>query len=419
MSTAENISLLKVPPHSLEAEQAVLGTMLVEPSAKAQVAISADDLYRSDHRIIYRAMQSLDAIDVVTVAEALDLAGELENVGGMDYLMQLADVPSTANIKQYCKIVRDRAKLRAGISLGHEIADAGFRGDLEGMWSAASRIKDVGAGETGGFHLRDLVKDVLTWHDDFKAGKIFTIKTGIYDLDRLTSGLFPGNQTVLAARTSVGKTATAMNIAVGANCPVEFVSCEQSTLELAQRAVAMICRVPQTNLRGGRLLDHDRQKITSLKDIPDVHITDRASPHIDEVEQIIRRAVYDRNCKLAIVDYLQYVRANPDKRYEEVGEVSRRLKALSKELNIHILALAQLNRQAEGREPSIADLRECGDIEQDADNIILLYKESDNAEEIKVIMGKNRHGPKGFTKVGWHGSTMRIVNLDSTYGAVQ
>lgn len=403
---ADNVTPLRMPPHSLDAERSVLGAILIDPLCLRRIDLEDDDFYLGKHRSIFRAMKTCSEIDVITVAEAL---GDEVDMVGMDYLTSLTDTPTSKNVASYATIVKDKSLARQGYTACHAISQAALDGDLEGMWSAVADFQTLAKPSGSGGWLKDMIPDVLKFADDIKSGRIKPVMTGFPGMDNMTSGFFPGDFTVIAARTSVGKTATALNFAMGAGVPAEFITAEQSTLQLAQRCLAAMTQVPLVGIRKGTLLDFHRRQIETAVNVPQVHFTDKSAPTIAQVENIIRNAVYNLGCKIVYLDYIQYVRCpGKDSRYLEIGEVSRRLKAIAKECDVHVVGLAQLNRKAEGREPSISDLRECGDIEQDADNIILLYKEAPEAKEIKAFMGKNRHGALSATEFYWHGATMRL-----------
>ncbi len=439
---------LRLPPQSLEAEQSVLGGLMLDNQAIDEITeiVSGDDFYRSDHRAVFRAICNLteqnDPADVVTVSEWLDNLGELESVGGLAYLGQLAQsTPNTANVAAYARIVRERAILRRLIAAANEIVGQSYnpegRTPAEVLDHAEQLIFDIAQRDIhrgGGFMLiKGLLKQTLDQVEQlFSAKKTVTgVATGFHDLDAMTSGLQPGDLVVVAGRPSMGKTALAMNFiehaAIELDLPVAMFSMEMPGSQLAMRMLASLSRVNAQRLRTGRLHDDDWPRLTStmsmLQDKP-IYIDDTPALTPLELRTRARRLVRERGLGMIVVDYLQLMQAHDsnENRATEISNITRSLKILAKELKVPLVALSQLNRSLESRtdkRPVMSDLRESGAIEQDADVIFFIYRDEVYNEEspdkgaAEIIIGKQRNGPVGKVKLTFLGEYTRFENFAS------
>ncbi len=445
-------SELKTPPHSIEAEQAVLGGLMLSTEAWDQVAdrVSEDDFYIKDHRLIFRAIGALaDAgkpRDVVTLSEWLKQRDELEQVGGMVFLGTLVkDTPSAANVKAYADIVRERSVIRQMIQTGEEIAASGYEsGDhsvkdlLDAAESKIFRIAEQGIKGAKAFkNIKELLSQAVDRIDDLfnKDDPITGIPTGFDKLDEMTSGLQNSDLVVVAGRPSMGKTSFVMNIAENAairhKLPVAVFSMEMSGEQLAMRMISSLGRLNQQNLRTGRLEDADWPRITSaiamLSEAP-VFVDDTPALSPTDLRARARRIKREHDLGLVIVDYLQLmsVPQTKDNRANEISEISRALKGLAKELNIPVIALSQLNRSLEQRpdkRPVMSDLRESGAIEQDADVIAFIYRDEVYNEEspdkgtAEILIRKQRNGPTGMCRLTFLGQYTKFENyVPEMYG---
>ncbi|HET7833508.1 MAG TPA: replicative DNA helicase [Gallionella sp.] len=445
------IDQIKLPPHSVEAEQSVLGGLLLESSALDKVGdlITEEDFYRQEHRLIYRQIVRLSEqakpVDVITVAEALEIAGELERVGGLPYLGSLAqNVPSAANIRRYGEIVRERSIMRKLVEVGSDIAGSAYnpagRDAAQLLDEAESKVFEIAeAGSRGkqGFFpmpplLTQVVERIETLYSRDNHSDVTGVATGFTDLDRMTSGLQPGDLIIVAGRPSMGKTAfsinIAENIALDSNKPVAIFSMEMGAAQLAMRMLGSVGKLNQHDLRTGRLQDDDWGRLTHalgrLNDAP-IYIDESAALSALELRARSRRLHRQNNgLGLIVVDYLQLMSSNAGKNSEnratEISEMSRSLKALAKELHVPLIALSQLNRSLEQRpnkRPVMSDLRESGAIEQDADLILFIYRDevynSDSPDKGKaeIIIGKQRNGPIGKVELAFRGEYTRFENL--------
>ncbi len=443
------VDVLKLPPHSVEAEQSVLGGLLLDNNAWDKIAdlIREADFYRADHRLIYRHISKLIELmrpaDVVTVSENLQSSNELAEAGGTEYLNALArNTPSAANIRRYAEIVRDRSVLRNLVEVATDIAESAYSpmGKDAGTLvdEAESKIFAISeAGERGkqGFVampplLTQVVERIdLLYHRD-NPSDITGVPTGFSDLDRLTSGLQPGDLVIVAGRPSMGKTAFALNIgehvALSAGLPVGVFSMEMSGPQLVMRLLGSVGRLDQHRVRTGRLEDDDWRRLTDavgkLNEAP-IHIDETAALNALELRARARRLhrQYGR-LGLIIVDYLQLMSASSqgENRATEISEISRSLKALAKELQVPVMALSQLNRSLEQRpnkRPVMSDLRESGAIEQDADIIFFIYRDevynpdSSDKGRAEIIIGKQRNGPIGTVTLTFQGEYTRFTNF--------
>jgi len=439
---------LRVPPHSIEAEQSVLGGLLLDNTAWDRVGdvIAVDDFYRDDHRRIFRHIARLieqaKPADVVTVAESIESSEDKDKTGGITYLGQLAqNTPSAHNIRRYAEIVRERAVMRKLVTVGGEIADSALNPAgkdvgqlLDEAESKVFEIAEAGSRGREGFKdIHQLLSQVMErvdmlYHRD-NPSDITGIPTGFHDVDQMTSGLQEGDLVVVAGRPSMGKTAFALNIgehvAVENRLPVAVFSMEMAGTQLATRMLGSIGRLDQHKLRTGRLSDEDWTKLTNavgrLHDAP-IHIDESAALNALEVRARARR-LHRQYGKLGliIVDYLQLMSASSqgENRATEISEISRSLKALAKELRVPVVALSQLNRALEQRpnkRPVMSDLRESGAIEQDADLILFIYRDevynpdSPDKGRAEIIIGKQRNGPIGMVNLTFLGQYTRFEN---------
>jgi len=442
---------LRVPPHSLESEQSVLGALMLDNNAWDRIAdvISASDFYRYDHRYIFEAIVSLInrciPADVITVFEQLQMRGKAEE-GTLQYLNLIAQsTPSSGNIHRYAGVVRNRGILRRLIDVTNEIADQAYRpngkDEMAILDEAEAKILAIaearGTKEGGAKSLQPLLAQVVDRVDELynreDQSEVTGVPTGFTDLDSMTTGLQPGDLIVVAGRPSMGKTAFAVNIgenvAVEAGKTVLIFSMEMSGAQLATRLLGSAGKIDQQRLRTGRLeeadwprLTHGIQKLTDTN----VFIDEDGSLSPGEVRARARRvARQNGGLGLIIVDYMQLMvgttksQGGQDNRANEVSEISRALKGLAKELNCPVMALSQLNRSLENRpnkRPVMADLRESGAIEQDADVILFIYRDevydpgSPDKGTAEIIIGKQRNGPTGIVRLSWMPEFTKFAN---------
>lgn len=438
---------LKVPPHDLEAEQAVLGGLMLDNSAWDQVADSLheEDFYRREHRLVYRAMAELadagNPMDVVTLSGRLRQQGRLDDAGGLSYLGGIArETPSAANIRAYAGIVRERSVLRQLIRAGSDVADAAFNPQgrsSENLLDYAEQTIFAIAEQTGrhrqGFvGMRELMPQVIDRIDAlYRTQEAVTgLPTGFDDLDDLTSGLQNGDLIIVAGRPSMGKTTFAMNIVehvvMHRQLPVAVFSMEMPADALAMRMLASLGRVQLQRVRSGRLQDDDWPRLTStmslLAEAP-LFVDDSPGLSPTDVRARARRLQREHDgLGMIVVDYLQLMQSPGfrENRAGELSEISRGLKALAKELNAPVMALSQLNRSLEQRpnkRPIMSDLRESGAIEQDADLIAFIYRDEVYNEDspdkgvAELIIGKQRQGPIGTVRLTFLGEYTRFENF--------
>ncbi len=445
----DEVSRLRVPPHSVEAEQSVLGGLLIDNLAwdRAGDLLTDGDFYRHEHRLIYAAIGALvgqsKPADVITVFEQLQGLGKAQDVGGLAYLNALAQsVPSAANMRRYAEIVRERSILRKLIAASDDIATSAFNPQgrqvstvLDEAESKIFQIGEEGSRQKQGFQgidklVVDLIDRVQELHDN-GAEEVTGVRTGFYDLDRQTAGLQKGDLIVLAARPSMGKTAFALNIAenvaVHEGLPVLVFSMEMGAAQLALRLVGSLGRINQQNLRTGRLDGGEWERLTEA-----VEKLGQVQLYIDETAGLTSSELRARARRMArqfgtlgliVIDYLQLMSgssSSEENRATELGEISRGLKALAKELQCPVVALSQLNRSVEQRNdkrPMMSDLRESGAIEQDADIIMFIYrddyynKDSKEPGVSEIIVAKQRNGPVGTVKLTFLKPQTRFENL--------
>lgn len=444
----QQVDAIKLPPHSIESEQSVLGGLMLDNKSWDRVAESvvAQDFYSHQHRKIFEVIAQLaeqgSPVDLITVTEALEQLGQLTEVGGFAYLGEIAkNTPSAANIVAYAQIVRERAVVRELIGVAHDIADAGY--DPQGRTSAelldfaeskVFKIAETRANDSEG--PRDL-NDILTTTVDkieqlYKTPNngITGVSTGFKDIDKMTSGMQPTDLVIVAARPSMGKTTFAMNLCENAalmqDKPVLIFSLEMPSESIMMRMLASLSRVNQTKVRTGDLDDEDWARISStmsmLIEKGKMFIDDGSGLTPTEVRSRARRVARDNGgLSMIMIDYLQLMQVPglADNRTLEISEISRSLKALAKELNCPVVALSQLNRSLEQRadkRPINSDLRESGAIEQDADLIMFIYRDevynedSQDKGTAEIIIGKQRNGPIGKCRVTFQGEYSRFDN---------
>lgn len=441
---------LKTPPHSVEAEQAVLGGLLLSPRAWEQVAdqLTEEDFYREDHRVIFRAVSELNQLgrpcDAVTVSEWFEAHGNADLVDGGGYITRLASgTPSAANVHAYAGIVREKSILRQLIDAGTALTTAGFNSDgreskelLEDAERLVFAIADRGArGKSGFVPIQETIKEAIDLIQELhlKQGEVTGVATGFHDFDKVTAGLQDSDLIVVAGRPAMGKTTFAMNIAEHAaiqhGVPVAIFSMEMSRRQLVMRLFSSLGQIEQGRLRTGALTDQDWPKLTSA-----THLLHKSKIFIDETPSLspsdlrarARRLKREHNIGLIVVDYLQLmtVPGTRENRATEIAEISRGLKAVAKELSLPVVALSQLNRSLEQRpdkRPMMADLRESGSIEQDADLIVFIYRDEqynkDTAEKGKaeIIIGKHRNGETRTVNLTFQGRWLRFVNFAPEY----
>jgi len=439
------VDVLRVPPHSIEAEQSVLGGLMLVGEAWDQVAdrLVEEDFYRREHRLIFRAIGQLagagQPCDAVTLGEWFERHGETANVGGVAYLAELANnTPSAANIAAYADIVRDKSVLRKLIEAGTQIAGDGFnpegRGTPEILETAEQRVfKIAEAGARGRKQVvpvRQSVKEAVELLAQRYAnrGQLNGLTTGFKDLDDLTSGMQRQDLVIVAGRPSMGKTAFALNIAeavaMRAKQPVLVFSMEMSASQLAFRLISSMGRINQKDLRSGELAEEEWPRVSqaaSLLSESKIFIDDTPALSPGELRSRARRMMREHGLGLVVIDYLQLMQVpgNKENRATEISEISRNLKAMAKELDVPVIALSQLNRALEQRNdkrPVMSDLRESGAIEQDADLILFIYrdevynKESNHKGVAEIIIGKQRNGPIDTVKLTFLGQYTKFEN---------
>lgn len=435
----------KVPPQNLEAEQSVLGAILLDnmAMAKAMEVVTEEDFYRGAHRKIFTAMLDLsesgEAIDQITLTEHLKRKGELEAVGGAAYLAELvAAVPSSANVRYHSKIVRDKALLRSLIGTSHDIISRGYEesSSVDELLEHAERsVFSIAEGKLGRsfIELKQIIKESLDLVDALSKRKerITGIPTGFYDFDELTAGLQPSDLVVIAGRPSMGKTSLALGMAQHAAVHhkkvVGVFSLEMSKAQLVLRMLSSEAHVDSHALRTGRLQKEDWWRLAEaagrLEQAP-IFIDDSGAVTVQQMRGKARRLKREHGLDLLIVDYLQLMqgRSDVESRQQEISDISRSLKALAKELNVPVIALSQLSRKVEDRKPPIpmlADLRESGAIEQDADLVVFIYREDQydpNSEKkgiAEIMVRKHRNGPTRDIQLFFHDRFAKFENLET------
>jgi replicative DNA helicase len=435
----------RLPPHSIEAEQSVLGGLMLDSTAFDQIAdrVSAEDFYRADHKLIFEATSGLiernQPCDAVTLSGHLESQGLLEQVGGLSYLGSLArDTPTAANIRAYADIVRERSVLRQLISAGDLIARNALEPEgreareiVDDAERAVFEIAERGSrGKVGFRTVKSILPEVVNRIDELyhSDGTMTGLSTGFKILDEMTSGLQPGDLIIVAGRPSMGKTTLAVNMAenaaLSAKKSVAIFSMEMSAEALTLRMISSLGRINQSNLRSGRLQEEDWPRIDSaMTQLGAANIFVDETPGLSptEIRARARRLKRERGLDLVVVDYLQLMQVpgNKENRATEIAEISRSLKALAKELKVPVIALSQLNRGVEQRQekkPVMSDLRESGSLEQDADVILLIYREdfyepnTTRKGIADIIIAKQRNGPTGDVQLTFLGQYTKFEN---------
>lgn len=446
LTSEQSIENLKVPPHSIEAEQSVLGGLLLENRAWEKIAdiVQEEDFYRQDHRLIFRSIAVLaeqdEPLDIITLSEWLKDRDELDNAGGLAYLGTLAkDTPSAANIKAYAEIVREKSILRQLISIGSEISEDAFnpgeRPSKELLDEAEKKVFEIaeqGNRKQDFQNIKSLLKQTLAHIDELsKSDATLTgASTGYSELDDMTSGLQKGDLIIVAGRPSMGKTTFSMNlaefIAVNDKKPVAIFSMEMPAEQLVLRMFASMGRVPLNDIRTGKIREEDWPRIgMAVKTFGETQlfIDDTPAMSPTEIRAKARRLQREHGqLGLIVIDYLQLMQSGnkSENRATEISEISRGLKALAKELECPVIALSQLNRSLEQRpnkRPIMSDLRESGAIEQDADVIMFIYRDEVYNEDTpdkgmaEVIIGKQRNGAIGKVRLTFTGKFTRFDNF--------
>lgn len=449
-----DLEYLRVPPHSIEAEQSVLGGLLLDNAAFEKVTdlLSEDDFYRHDHRMIWHHIARLVNLtrpaDVITVNESLTSLGKAEEAGGLSYLNALAhNTPSAANIRRYAEIVRERSMLRKLVAVADDIAATAFnpqgkeaRQLLDEAESRVFKIAQEGARSSQGFQeIQPLLAQVVERIDELyhREGDsdVTGIPTGFLDLDRMTSGLQPGDLVIVAGRPSMGKTSFAMNlaehVAIEQGLPVAVFSMEMGAVQLAMRMLGSVGMLDQHRMRTGKLRADDWPRVThAVQRMQDAQVYIDETPGLTAVDLRARARRLTRQCSklgLIVIDYIQLMSSSGggENRATEISEISRALKSLAKELDCPVIALSQLNRSLEQRpnkRPIMSDLRESGAIEQDADVILFIYRDevynpdSPDKGTAEIIIGKQRNGPIGTTRLTFQGESTRFLNFTGGTG---
>jgi replicative DNA helicase len=440
------VEALRVPPHSIDAEQAVLGGLMLDPYALEKILdlLSYTDFYRRDHQLIFKAISELSEkskpYDAVTLGDWFEAHALADQVGGTPYLVELAQTtPSAANIRAYAEIVRDKSVLRSLIEVGTQIAEDGFapgaRETPDLLAEAEQRVFRIAdqnrSGRKDMVSLKDAMKEAFeilqTRYES--AGTVTGLPTGFHDFDEMTAGLQPSDLIVLAARPAMGKTTLALNMAeyaaLKSKKAVVIFSMEMSASQLAFRLISSIGRINAGRLKTGQLEDEDWSRVTmAMKMLSESKIFIDDEPALSPAKLLskARRLKREHDLGLVVVDYLQLMQVpgNSENRATEISEISRSLKALAKELNLPVIALSQLNRGLESRtdkRPVMSDLRESGAIEQDADIILFIYrddyynKDSNDKGLAEVLISKHRNGATGTVKLKFFGEYTRFDNL--------
>ena len=435
----------RIPPHDVEAEQAILGCMLTDKDSviSAIEVLKEEDFYREDNKAIYSAMLSLygraEPIDIITVKAELVENGKFDQVGGLEYLAVLPEkVPTTTNVDKYIKIVEEKALLRNLIKTANDMIAAGYdqTEDVEDIMNVAEKkIFDImqDKNSKGYAPIKDILVGTFAELERLynQKGYVTGVETGFTDLDYKTAGFHKSDLIIIAARPAMGKSAFAINIATYAatnnNVPVVIFNLEMSKEQVANRILCSEAMVDSNKIRIGKIDDNEWIKLANasgrLADAP-IYIDDTPGISIMEIRARCRKLKLEKNIGLVVIDYLQLVQGSGKKnssREQEISEISRSLKILAKELNVPVIALSQLSRSAEKRDdkrPMLADLRESGAIEQDADIVMFLYRDdyynqdSENKNIAEVILAKHRGGSTGTVQLLWMGNYTKFANME-------
>lgn len=442
------MELGKVPPHDLEAEQAIIGSMLTDRDAviSAIEILKEEDFYREDNKAIYTAILNLynraEPIDIITVKSELESMGKFEQVGGLEYLAELPEkVPTTANAMKYIKIVEEKSTLRRLIKTANEIIELGYSSteDVEDiMEGAEKKIFNImqEKNQKGYAPIKDVLVESFTKLEELYNRKqhITGVPSGFTELDYRTAGFHGSELILIAARPAMGKTAFALNIAtnaaVKANVPVAVFSLEMSKEQLVNRILCSESMVDSNKVRTGKLEEDDWTKLAGAigpLSEAEIFIDDTPGINITEIRAKCRKLKLEKNIGMVVIDYLQLIQGSNKRggsREQEISEISRSLKILAKELDVPVIALSQLSRAAEQRpdhRPMLSDLRESGAIEQDADIVMFLYRDdyynqdSEKKDIAEIIIAKHRGGSTGTVELLWLGSYTKFVNLERRF----
>ena len=442
------MELGKVPPHDIEAEQAVIGSMLTDKDAvvSAIEVLKEDDFYRDDNKAIYSAILNLynraEPIDIITVKAELETMGKFEQVGGLEYLAELPEkVPTTANSMKYIKIVEEKSTLRNLIKTANEIIEVGYdpTEDVDDiMEGAEKKIFNImqNKNQKGYDAMKDILVDSFTQLEELYNRKqhITGVPSGFTDLDYRTAGFHGSDLILIAARPAMGKSAFALNIAtnaaVKAKVPVAIFSLEMSKEQMVNRILCSEAMVDSNKVRTGKLEEDDWTKLAEAigpLSEAEIYIDDTPGISVMEIRAKCRKLKLEKNIGMVVIDYLQLVQGSNKRngsREQEISEISRSLKILAKELNVPVIALSQLSRAVEQRpdhRPMLSDLRESGAIEQDADIVMFLYRDdyynedSDKKGIAEVIIAKHRGGSTGTVDLVWLGSYTKFVDLERRF----
>ena len=439
------MDLGKIPPHDIDAEQAVIGSMLTDKDAVVDAIeiLKPDDFYRQDNKTIYEAILNLynraEPIDIITVKSELTSLGKLDAVGGLEYIAILPDkVPTTANVEKYIKIVEEKSILRRLIKASNELIDLGYAESEEVdsiIDQAEKKVFEISQGKNqkGYTQIKDILVESFAEIEKLYNQKepITGIPTGFADLDYKTAGLHNSDLVLVAARPAMGKSAFALNIAtnaaVQAKVPTVIFNLEMSKSQLVSRILCSEAMVDSNKVRTGKIEEDDWVKLATalgpLSEAP-IYIDDTPGITVTEIRAKCRKLKMEKNIGLIVIDYLQLIQGSGKRnssREQEISEISRSLKILAKELDVPVIALSQLSRAAEQRadhRPMLSDLRESGAIEQDADIVMFLYRDdyynpdSEKKNIAEVIMAKHRAGSTGTVELLWLGSYTKFVNIE-------
>ena len=439
------MELGKVPPQDIEAEQAVLGSMLTDQDAviAAIEVLKPDDFYREDNKIIYEAILNVynraEPIDIITLKAELSSMGKLDNIGGLEYIAQLPDkVPTTANVDRYIKIVEEKSMLRNLVKTANEIISLGYdeTENVEDiMDSAEKKIFDVmqRKNQKGYTPIKDILLESFAQLEELYNQKqhVTGVPTGFAELDNKTAGLHGSDLVLIAARPAMGKSAFALNIgtyaATRANVPVAIFSLEMSKEQIGNRILCSEALVDSNKVRTGKLDDEEWSKLAEASgelSNAEIYVDDTPGISVMEIRAKCRKLKLEKNIGLVIIDYLQLIQGSGKRgasREQEISEISRSLKILAKEINVPVVALSQLSRAVESRpdhRPMLSDLRESGAIEQDADIVMFLYRDdyynedSEKKNIAEVIIAKQRAGSTGTVELAWLGNYTKFANLE-------
>ena len=437
----------KVPPHDIEAEQAVLGCMITDRDAviAAIESLAEEDFYREDNKLIYKAIMNLynraEPVDIITLKSELSSIGKFDAVGGLEYLAELPEkVPTTSNVDKYIKIVKEKSELRTLIKTANDIITLSYDPTQEVesiMDGAEKKIFNImqKKNQEGYSSIKDILVDSFTELEELYNRKqhVTGVPTGFLDLDKMTAGLHNSDLVLVAARPAMGKSAFALNIAtnaaIQANTGVAIFSLEMSKEQMANRILGSVAMVDGNSIRTGRIADDDWIKLaTASGELSQTGIVIDDTPGISvmEIRAKCRKLKMEKDIGLVIIDYLQLVQASSraGSREQEIAEISRSLKILAKEINVPVIALSQLSRAPEQRpdhRPMLSDLRESGSIEQDADIVMFLYRDdyynpdTDKKNIAEVIIAKHRAGSTGTVELAWLGNYTKFANLAKDY----